>query len=37
MLLENDGNEPNTWPLVYAVKAEQWETVKVFLENLSLR
>ena len=37
MLLENDGNKPNTWPLVDAVKNNKWSTVKVLLETLSAR
>ncbi|CAI8031505.1 hypothetical protein GBAR_LOCUS17870 [Geodia barretti] len=35
MLLENHSNQPNTWPLVYAVIHNQWSTVKVLLETLS--
>jgi hypothetical protein len=35
MLLENDGDQPNTWPLVYAVRHNHWSTVKVLLETLS--
>ena len=35
MLLENDGDKPNSWPLVYAVRSKQWSTVKVLLETLS--
>ena len=37
MLLENHSNQPNTWPLVYAVIHNQWSTVKVLLETLSTR
>ena len=37
MLLELDNGKPNTWPLYYAVKHEDWLTVKVFLETLSSR
>ena len=35
MLLEPHGDEINSWPLAYAVKAREWSTVKVILETLS--
>ena len=37
MLLELDNDQPNTWPLYYAVEGKQWSTIKIFLETLNLR
>lgn len=37
MLLELDNDQPKTWPLYYAVLNEEWSTVKIFLEALSMR
>ena len=37
MLLELDNDQPNTWPMYYAVENEQWSTIKIFLETLNFR
>ena len=35
MLQETHGDDPNSWPLTFAVRARKWATVKVILETLS--
>ena len=37
MLLELDNDNPNTWPLVYAIRNREWLIVKVILETLNFR